>query len=97
MQIMDWVRFPCWPKSGISTIWKALLLSLPHIRDNLAWRINDGSMGRIGLDPWIGGGGRYQLSRDLIQHLHSHEIKVIANIANQQNTYIFSQTWKSAQ
>eukprot|EP00253_Pinus_taeda_P014295 PITA_14295 len=96
-QIMDWIRLPCWPKTGISSIWKALLHSLPLIRDNLVWRINDGSMARIGLDPWIGSNGRYQLSRDLIQHLHSHELMVLANIANPQNSTIFSQRWKSAQ
>jgi len=65
-QIMDWVRLPSWPKSGISTVWKAFLHSLPHIKDNLVWQINDGSKAHIGLDPWTGGGGRYHLSRDLI-------------------------------
>eukprot|EP00253_Pinus_taeda_P005582 PITA_05582 len=33
--ILDWVRLPTWPKSGISSVWKALLNSLPLIRDNL--------------------------------------------------------------
>lgn len=69
---------------------------MPLIRDNLIWRINDGSLARIGLDPWSEGGGRYQLSRDLLQHLLSQEIKVIANITDPQNTNIFSQGWKSA-
>lgn len=49
--IMDWVRLPSWPTAGISSVWKALLHSLPHIKDNLVLRINDGSLARIGLDP----------------------------------------------
>lgn len=90
-QIMDLVRLPSWPKTGISSVWKEFLHSLLHIKDNLTWRINDGTMARIGLDPWAGGGGRYQLSREPIQHLHSHELKVIANIADHHNSTIFSQ------
>jgi len=60
------------------------------------WRINDGHLARIGLDPWIGSGGRHLLSRELIQHLHSHEIIVLANIADPLNSTILAQRWKSA-
>jgi len=88
---------PTWLSTGSSTVWKVLLYSLPHIRDNLVWRINDGSRGKIGLDPWIGSGGRHLLSRDLIMYLHAHEIRVFSHIADQQNMDIFSQAWKSAQ
>lgn len=50
--MMDWARLPSWSAKGGSSVWKALIDSLPLIRDNLAWRINDGMTGRIGLDPW---------------------------------------------
>lgn len=94
--ILDWVRLPTWPKSGISSVWKALLNSLPLIRDNLVWRVNDGSLVRIGMDPWPGCEGRHILPDDLIQHLRSQEIKVLADIADPQNSTIFDQHWKSA-
>lgn len=94
-KIMDWVRLLSLPKTCISIIWKALLHSLPNIKDNLVWRINDGTKAHIGLDSWTGGGGIFHLSRELIQHLHSHEIKVIAHIVDPLNTNIFSQGWKS--
>jgi len=97
LNIMEWTRLPNWPKSGISSVWKALLHSFPLIRQNLVWRINDGSLARIGLDPWNGSNGRHLLSRKLIQHLHSHEIKVLANIADTLNSTIFAQGWKSTQ
>eukprot|EP00253_Pinus_taeda_P014695 PITA_14695 len=57
--ILDWIRLPTWPKSGISPVWKAFLNSMPLIRDNL-------------------------------------EIKVLADIADPQNTTIFDQHWKFA-
>eukprot|EP00253_Pinus_taeda_P029842 PITA_29842 len=46
--------------------------------------------------PLDQGGGRYQLPRELIQYLNQQEIKIIAHIANQENTTIFAQGWKSA-
>lgn len=49
-----------------------------------------------GIDPWIGSGGRHRLNRNLIQHIHSQEIKVIANISDPLNTTILTQRWKSA-
>lgn len=94
--MMDWVRLPSWQKIGISSVWKALLHSLPLIRDNLVWRINDGSLARIVLDPWIGSGGRHIVSQDLIRYHHSREIKVFSQIADQQNSGIFNQAWKTA-
>lgn len=75
---------------GCLLIWKALIHSLPLIRDNLVWRINDGMLGMIGLDPWIGSGGRHILSRELIRLLNDRDIKVFADIADQQRSDIFS-------
>lgn len=62
----------------------------------MVWRINDGSLARIGIDPWTKGGGRHLLSRDFIQYLHFHEIRVISHIVDPENTGIFSQAWKFA-
>eukprot|EP00253_Pinus_taeda_P009046 PITA_09046 len=95
--ILDWVRLPNWNRTGISSVWKDLLFSLPLIRDNLVWRINDGSLARIGMDRWIGSGGRHTLSLELIQFLHSRDINVIAQDADHENSGIFHQAWISAQ
>eukprot|EP00253_Pinus_taeda_P011269 PITA_11269 len=83
-------------KMGISSIWKALLHSLPLIRDNLVWRIREGNNARIGLDPWTGCGGRHILPHDLVDHLSAHNIKVISQIADHDHSDIFHQAWKSA-
>lgn len=92
---MDLIRFPGWNRTGISTVWKALLFSLPLIRSHLAWRINAGTSARIGLDPWTWGGGRCFLPRELTQLLNQHNMKVIAHIADQENSSVFIQAWKS--
>eukprot|EP00253_Pinus_taeda_P027180 PITA_27180 len=87
-----------WTLLTRQNLWtQALLLSLPLIRNNLAWRINDGWSGRIGLDPWINSGGRHNLNPDLILHLQSQNIRFFAQIADQQHTDLFSQAWKTAQ
>eukprot|EP00253_Pinus_taeda_P026822 PITA_26822 len=96
LSILDWARLPRWNKTGISSIWKALLLSLPLIRDNLVWRIRAGNKARIGLDPWSGYGGRHMLPQELIKYLSAHNIKVISQIADPDHTDIFHQAWKSA-
>jgi len=95
--ILDWARLPTWSSKGCSSVWKALVHALPLIRDNLAWRINDGLTGRIGLDPWINSGGKHTLNPDLITHLQSRDIRHFTHIADQQHNDIFSQAWKSAQ
>lgn len=59
LDIMDWIRLPTWNSSGTSSFWKAIIYSMPMIRDNLAWRIRDGAQARIGIDPWAGSGGRH--------------------------------------
>eukprot|EP00253_Pinus_taeda_P020087 PITA_20087 len=97
LNIMDWARLPSWTSKGCSSIWKALIHSLPLIRDNLVWRINDGMLGRIGLDPWINSGGRHILNCDLIAHLHNRDIQHFAHIADHLCSNIFSQAWKTAQ
>lgn len=94
--ILDWARLPSWNKVGISSIWKALLHSLPLIRDILVWRIRDGNSARIGLYPWTGSGGSHTLPQDLIAHLAAQNIKVISQIADPAQSDIFHQAWKSA-
>eukprot|EP00253_Pinus_taeda_P014871 PITA_14871 len=75
---------------------RALLHALPLIRENLAWRIRAGNNARIGLDPWTGSGGRHILPHELVDHLSAHNIKVIAQIVDQDHSDILHQEWKSA-
>eukprot|EP00253_Pinus_taeda_P012292 PITA_12292 len=75
LDTMDWIRLPAWNSTGASSFWKAIIYSMPMIRDNLAWRIRDGAQARIGIDPWAGSGGRHQLPCELVEYLLTHDIK----------------------
>lgn len=96
LNILDWARLPSWNKTGISSIWKALLHSLQLIRNNIVWRIRNGSRVRIGLDPWSGCGGRHRLPQELVQYLAAQGIRVISQIADQEQTDLFHQAWKNS-
>eukprot|EP00253_Pinus_taeda_P004922 PITA_04922 len=93
---LDWIRLPNWNRTGASSIWKAILHSMPMIRDNLAWKIRDGTQARIGIDPWAGSGGRHILPQDLVEYLLAHNINVIAQIADRESSDIFHQAWRTA-
>eukprot|EP00253_Pinus_taeda_P008313 PITA_08313 len=97
LDTMDWIKIPTWNSTGASSFWKAIIYSMPMIRDNLAWRIRDGAQARIGIDPWAGSGGRHQLPRELVEYLLTHDIKVIAHIADQEASDIFHQAWRTSQ
>lgn len=96
LNIMEWARLPTWNKTGISSIWKALLHSLPFIKNNIVWRIRNGDRARIGIDPWSGSGGRHLLPQALVEFLTAHGITVIAQIVDQEQSDIFHQAWKTA-
>lgn len=34
LQLMDWIRMSQWTRIGISSVWKALLHSLPHSKSS---------------------------------------------------------------
>lgn len=93
---MDWIRLPSWSQTKVSMVWKAILHTLPFIREGLAWRINNGTSARIGMDPWTGGGNIYKLPPSLILFLNQRHIKVIAQIVDLENSAIFEQAWLSA-
>lgn len=74
-------------------IWKATLNVMPLIRDNILWRIGNGSLVRIGCDPWLGSGNALILPEGLVRYLNSRGIKYLAQIGDQQHSTIFSQAW----
>lgn len=57
--LMDWVRLPAWKKHGIFVIWRVVLPTLPTVRNNLTWRINNGTTICIRSKSWIGCGNLY--------------------------------------
>lgn len=58
---VEWVRHPQKSHRGGSIFWKAIIKSFHQIEDHLAWKVGDGSLVWIGLDPWLGSGQQHIL------------------------------------
>lgn len=92
-QLMDWFRQQHNPGLNISNIWKAVLLSLPLLREGITWRIKSGQHVRLGMDPWVGCGNMHKLSDDLIIHLHNRGLTHICHIGDIANSTFLQQAW----
>lgn len=95
LSIIDWIRRPSWNRNGISVVWRAILNTIPIIRDGLLWKIGNGASVRIGIDPWTRSGNSYQLPPDLINYLNNRGIRYIGQLGDHQNSTFLSQAWFS--
>ena len=67
--IEEWIRSPRKTHTGVSVIWKAVVMSFLVIETNLAWNIDNGRSLRIGEDPWIGCDNRHLLLNRMVAAL----------------------------
>lgn len=88
---IEWIRRLTQNSLNISIMWCAIINSIEHIRNGLAWRIKSGSHVPIGMDPWSGSRNEHIWSLDLIQFLEQDGITTINDITDPTNTSIFSQ------
>eukprot|EP00253_Pinus_taeda_P011273 PITA_11273 len=51
LNVLDWF-FSQQNTHNVSITWKAVINTIPLLRDGLTWRIREGNSVRIGLDPW---------------------------------------------
>lgn len=91
---MDWIRRPQRLTIGILIIWKAVIKALDPIRVGLTWKIQLGSVVRVGIDPWIGYGNMHRLPNDLINHLRAINISHLNHIIDANHTTFLQQAWK---
>eukprot|EP00253_Pinus_taeda_P008617 PITA_08617 len=89
LNIMDCLRQTSCSKIGISVIWKAMLNSMPLIRDGLTWRIQASTSVRIELDPWIGGGNAHNLPEELNILLANLGITHISHVTFMERSTLF--------
>jgi hypothetical protein len=63
LTLLDWVRSTNKSTTGASIIWKALTKYFSLMGVGLVWRVGNGHMVRLGLDPWVG----IQLGHNLLR------------------------------
>eukprot|EP00253_Pinus_taeda_P030204 PITA_30204 len=92
LNILDWICTQ--PNTlNISSIWKAVVNTIPLLRDGLTWRIREGNSVRIGKDPWVGCGNAHRLPIELIEHLKVRGITHIAHIGDPECSTFLYQAW----
>eukprot|EP00253_Pinus_taeda_P033651 PITA_33651 len=96
LSILDWICTRHGHNNHFSNIWKAVIESIPLLRDGITWRIKEGNAVRIGMDPWVGCGNSHRLPADLIHYLHDRGIMHIKHIGDQANSSFLQQAWLSA-
>jgi len=97
LNVLDWICTQHGTNHNISIIWKAVISTLPLLREGLTWRIKAGNAVRIGQDPWVGCGNTHRLSAGLIRHLNDRGITNIMHIGDLANSTFLQQAWISAQ
>eukprot|EP00253_Pinus_taeda_P008270 PITA_08270 len=92
LNILDWICTQ--PNTlNISSIWKAVVNTIPLLRDGLTWRIREGNSVRIGKDPWVGCGNAHRLPNEVIDHLKVRGITHIAHIGDLERSTFLHQAW----
>lgn len=63
-----------------SIIWKNILTTLLVVKRWIAWKVGTGTRVLLGLDPFLGGGSGFILSKELLPHLQSRSLYYLAYI-----------------
>ena len=96
MNIIEWIRSPVKKKKNISICWKAVLWAFDIIGDFLVWKIGNGSVVRIGLDPWIGCKWRHALPLPMLERLRLVGLYCLSNIGIHGMSALMAQQWFTA-
>eukprot|EP00253_Pinus_taeda_P029159 PITA_29159 len=95
LNVLDW--FCSQQKShNVSIIWKAVINTIPLLRDGLTWHIREGNSVHIGMDPWVGCGNAHRLPVDIIRHLNDRGITHIIHAGDPANSTFLQQAWHNA-
>lgn len=95
--ITDWIRNPRKSTRNVSNQWKALVRSFLVIGDYLAWKVGSREKVRLGTHVVLGCGDRFLLTEDSINSLHQRGLFTLSQEANESNTIIWFQGWRSAE
>ena len=85
LTLIEWIQLADKSQSNCSVVWKAVVKHFNLVGSSLVWRISNGRMVRIGIDPWVGCGGNRVLPEELRLHLEARGCLFIADIEDQGN------------
>eukprot|EP00253_Pinus_taeda_P035221 PITA_35221 len=71
--VIDWLCMRQTQHMHLSNIWKAIIDTIPLLREGITWRIREGNAVCIGIDSWVGCGNAHRLHNGLINHLQDRD------------------------
>jgi hypothetical protein len=93
LSILDWVRSLNKSSAGASIIWKALIKDFDLVGMGLVWRVGNGCLVRLGLDPWPGCQLGHILPEGLRQRLALGGFFHLAQVGDPLTTNMWHQGW----
>ena len=96
MSILEWIISSDKKKKNISICWKAILWAFDIIGNFLVWKIGNGSVVCIGLDPWLGFKWRHALPISMLEKLHLASFFCLSDIGIHGLSVLMPQQWFSA-
>ena len=78
--VLNWIRKPSKNVRNMSNIWKPAINAFHVIGDRLIWQVGRGTMGHLGVGPWVGSGMGHILPHSIIQKLKELDIHTLKDI-----------------
>lgn len=67
---------------------------MAYVRDGLTWKIGNGRLAHIGMDPWIRCGNCHLLPQRLMHNLSDVDYTNLAHIADHEYNNLLKKAWK---
>ena len=67
-------------KNGTSIIWNSLIKVIHWVKRWISWEIGNGKNVYIGIDPFVGDKGNFDIPQEILEHLEFIGLKTLAQI-----------------
>lgn len=96
LSIEEQIRQRNKPFPNASTMWKALVLTLPLLGKWKVWKLGNGQNIKLGVDPWIGCENKHILSEGIGEKLSQKGITHLADTTDMGRGNLWHHRWKEA-